>query len=140
MVTFTDDKKSEIDALDEKILEMLRLNSRFTNNAIASVLKVSEGTIRRRIRILQEKKVIKRFTIETKDQKEAIVLLKYDFNMKREIMEAISKVSGGIYEVSGKSDLAIVIPYRSLVELNEIIDNIRDIKGIKNSETMIRLK
>ncbi len=130
----------EIDNLDEKIIEMLRLNSRFTNRAIASVLKVSEGTIRRRIKIMQDKKVITKFTIETRDQKEAIVLLTYDFKKKPEVMKSLSKISAVLYEVAGKSDLAIVITYTNLMELNELIDNIQEIEGIKKTETMIRLK
>lgn len=130
----------EIDNLDEKIIEMLRLNSRFTNRAIASVLKVSEGTIRRRIKMMQDKKVITKFTIETRDQKEAIVLLTYDFKKKSEVMRSLSKISAVLYEVAGKSDLAIVITYKNLMELNELIDNIQEIEGIKKTETMIRLK
>lgn len=130
----------ELDGLDEKILEMLRLNSRFTNKAIASVLKVSEGTIRRRIKILQEEKIITKFTVETKDQKEAIVLLRYDFKKKLQVMTSLGKLSARMYEVAGKSDLAIVIAYRSLIELNEAIDGIREIDGVKKTETMIRLK
>ena len=43
-----------------------------------------------------------------------------------------------MYEVAGKSDMAIMVSYRNLVELNEFIDRIREIKGIKNTETMIR--
>lgn len=130
----------EIDNLDEKIIEMLRLNSRFTNRAIASVLKVSEGTIRRRIKIMQDEKVITKFTIETGDQKEAIVLLTYDFKKKPEVMESLSKISAMLYEVAGKSDLAMVITYKNLMELNELINNIQEIDGIKKTETMIRLK
>ncbi len=130
----------ELDGLDEKILEMLGLNSRFTNKAIASVLKVSEGTIRRRIKILQEEKIITKFTVETKDQKEAIVLLRYDFKKKLQVMTSLGKLSARMYEVAGKSDLAIVIAYRSLIELNEAIDGIREIDGVKKTETMIRLK
>lgn len=130
----------EIDNLDEKIIEMLRLNSRFTNRAIASVLKVSEGTIRRRIKMMQDKKVITKFTIETRDQKEAIVLLTYDFKKKPDVMKSLSKISAVLYEVAGKSDLAIVITYKNLMELNELIDNIQEIEGVKKTETMIRLK
>ncbi len=140
MEPYTDRKKGKIDLLDEKILELLRLNSRFTNKAIATVVNVSEGTVRRRIKLLQQRKVISRFTIETTELKEAIILSKYDPNQKTAILEQLKKISRKVYEVAGKSDIAIMVSYWSLMELNEFIDRIREIKGIKNTETMIRLK
>ncbi|MHB1440621.1 MAG: AsnC family transcriptional regulator [Cuniculiplasma sp.] len=140
MEPYTDKKKGKIDLLDEKILELLRLNSRFTNKAIATVVNVSEGTVRRRVKLLQRRKVISRFTIETTELKEAIILSKYDPNQKTAILEQLKKISHKVYEVAGKSDIAIMVSYWSLMELNEFIDRIREIKGIKNTETMIRLK
>lgn len=136
----TDKKNKNIDLLDEKILELLRINSRFTNKAIATVINVSEGTIRRRIKSLQERNVISRFTIETTEMKEAIILSRYDPSSKTGILQELKKISARVYEVAGKSDMAIMVSYRNLVELNEFIDRIREIKGIKNTETMIRLK
>ncbi|OWP55183.1 MAG: hypothetical protein B2I18_05415 [Cuniculiplasma sp. C_DKE] len=129
-----------MDLLDEKILELLRINSRFTNKAIATVINVSEGTVRRRIKSLQERNVISRFTIETTEMKEAIILSRYDPSSKTGILQELKKISARVYEVAGKSDMAIMVSYRNLVELNEFIDRIREIKGIKNTETMIRLK
>ncbi len=136
----TDKKNKNIDLLDEKILELLRINSRFTNKAIAKVINVSEGTVRRRIKSLQERNVISRFTIETTEMKEAIILSRYDPSSKTGILQELKKISARVYEVAGKSDMAIMVSYRNLVELNEFIDRIREIKGIKNTETMIRLK
>lgn len=136
----TDKKNKNIDLLDEKILELLRINSRFTNKAIAKVINVSEGTVRRRIKSLQERNVISRFTIETTELKEAIILSRYDPSSKTGILQELKKISARVYEVAGKSDMAIMVSYRNLVELNEFIDRIREIKGIKNTETMIRLK
>ncbi len=136
----TDKKNKNIDLLDEKILELLRINSRFTNKAIATVINVSEGTVRRRIKSLQERNVISRFTIETTELKEAIILSRYDPSSKTGILQELKKISARVYEIAGKSDMAIMVSYRNLVELNEFIDRIREIKGIKNTETMIRLK
>ena len=136
----TDKKNKNIDLLDEKILELLRINSRFTNKAIAKVINVSEGTVRRRIKSLQERNVISRFTIETTEMKEAIILSRYDPSSKTGILQELKKISARVYEIAGKSDMAIMVSYRNLVELNEFIDRIREIKGIKNTETMIRLK
>ena len=134
------DKKKNIDLLDEKILELLRINSRFTNKAIATVINVSEGTVRRRIKNLQERNVITRFTIETTEMKEAIILSKYDPLNKTSILQNLKTISAKVYEIAGKSDMAIMVSYRNLVELNDFIDRIMEIKGIRNTETMIRLK
>ncbi len=72
--------------------------------------------------------------------KEAIILSRYDPSSKTGILQELKKISARVYEVAGKSDMAIMVSYRNLVELNEFIDRIREIKGIKNTETMIRLK
>ncbi|HXZ23834.1 MAG TPA: AsnC family transcriptional regulator, partial [Methanomassiliicoccales archaeon] len=54
-----------IDHLDERIIEILKKDSRKPFVEIAEELKVSEGTIRSRVRKLFEEGVIQSFTIKT---------------------------------------------------------------------------
>ncbi|MEM2312884.1 MAG: Lrp/AsnC family transcriptional regulator [Candidatus Nezhaarchaeales archaeon] len=55
---------AEIDELDKKILRLLQEDGRLTFTEVARKLRLSESTIRRRVQVLQEKGVIKRFTVE----------------------------------------------------------------------------
>lgn len=52
-----------IDEKDMKILEILRENARTPLTDIATTLGVSESTIRKRVRALEDRGVIKRYTI-----------------------------------------------------------------------------
>ena len=54
-----------MDAIDEKILKILRNNARLAFVDIAAQLEISEGTIRSRVKKLVEDDVIKKFTITT---------------------------------------------------------------------------
>ena len=53
----------ELDAIDQKILLELEKNARTPFLKIAQSLKVSEGTIRKRVSKLVNNEVIKKFTI-----------------------------------------------------------------------------
>lgn len=54
----------EVDELDLKILRMLQEDGRIPFTKIAEKLKLSESTIRKRVQALQNKEVIKKFTVE----------------------------------------------------------------------------
>ena len=66
-----------IDYLDEKIIEILKRDSRRPFVDIANQLKVSEGTIRSRVRKLVDDNVIQCFTIKTSSKNvKAIIEIK----------------------------------------------------------------
>jgi Lrp/AsnC family transcriptional regulator for asnA, asnC and gidA len=52
------------DEVDKKIIQMLEQDSRRSFNEIAKKLKLSESAIRKRVMALQDKGVIKKFTIQ----------------------------------------------------------------------------
>lgn len=52
------------DEIDMKILQMLEKDSRISFNEIAKKLKLSESAIRKRVIALQNRRVIKKFTIQ----------------------------------------------------------------------------
>ena len=55
---------SNTDEYDRKIIQMLEQNSRRSFNEISKKLKLSESTVRKRVVALQDKGVIKKFTIQ----------------------------------------------------------------------------
>jgi Lrp/AsnC family transcriptional regulator for asnA, asnC and gidA len=57
-------KIAEIDELDFKILKLLEEDGRLAFLDIAKKLRLSESTIRKRVKALKENGVIKRFTVE----------------------------------------------------------------------------
>ena len=55
---------SNTDEYDRKIIQMLEQNSRRSFNEISKKLKLSESAVRKRVVALQDKGVIKKFTIQ----------------------------------------------------------------------------
>ncbi len=130
-----------MDEKDKIIVNLLQDNSRISNTEIAKVLNVSEGTIRKRIRKLYDSGVIKKFTIETSQPEvDALVLLKIDSKRYREVLKIINLKYSEIYEFTGKIDVAIRIKCNSIDELNGIVDEIREIDGVLDTDTLVRLK
>lgn len=129
-----------MDQTDEKILEILEQNSRKSYTKIAEQLKVSEGTIRNRIKKLKQKGKIQKFTIERgNSQYQAFVLTQvntdFDFTQTEKLLPNQVKH----YEVAGSIDLIIEIQTHSKQKLNQLVDQIREIKGVKETETQVVL-
>jgi len=63
MVLFLVVRFMAVDELNKKILEILRKNGRTSFTNIAEEVRVSEATVRKRIKVLEEKKVILGYTV-----------------------------------------------------------------------------
>ncbi len=129
-----------MDDKDYKILSILKENSRKSNMDIARELNVTEGTIRKRIANLYKSGIIKKFTIETPSSIEGIILVKVDPKRATTVINTLKKLYDEIYEFSGSIDISIKLSKNSLDELNSEVDNIRNINGVLNTDTMVRLK
>ncbi len=131
-----------MDKIDSVIIEELRKNSRTPYLKIAKDLKVSEGTIRKRVKDLLSSKKISKFTIETQEDTFAIVGIETETKTEtRNIVEKIKSLgAGNIYEVTGRFDIICMIPSTDRERANEILENIRAIKGVLHTETFTILK
>lgn len=128
--------------IEKKILEYLKKNSRYTNEFIAKELGVSEGTIRNKIKKLVEQGNIKNFTIKTIEEASAICMIKTKVNKKTStIINNLKKINkiNEIYEVSGECTIICKIEGLSLNEVNEIVEKIRIVDGVNDTETHIIL-
>ena len=129
-----------MDSRDRQILEILRQNSRYTNTEIGNIIGVSEGTVRKRIAKMIFSHTIKKFTVETSnDGVDGIVLVRVDLKKAQQVISEIKKKYSEIYEFSGKIDIAVGIHSASLSELNSAVDAIRNLDGVKSTDTLIRL-
>lgn len=129
-----------MDEKDWAIIEILRKNARTSNSDIGRELNVSEGTVRKRIQKLLEEGTIKKFTVFLRREGvEGIVLIRTEPKKAKELSDYISGKFDEIYEFSGRFDLAIRVNCKSLEELNEIVDNLRNLEGVRNTDTLVRL-
>lgn len=133
-----------IDHLDERIIEILKKDSRKPFVEIADELKVSEGTIRSRVRKLFEEGVIQSFTIKTSSKNvKAIIEVKIDVNVNTsEVANQIAKFDGvsEVFEVTGEEDIVAIIDVTSSPQLNDIIERIRHFDNVQSTRTRLILK
>jgi DNA-binding Lrp family transcriptional regulator len=133
-----------LDATDEKILELLKGNSRMPFLEIAKKLGISEGSVRRRVKKMVESGTIARFTIEVRrGGVKALTLIVIDPNVPTErVVDSLSKVGGAqvIYEITGEYDAATVIAADSITQVNKSIEEIRRIPGVMKTYTTIILR
>jgi Lrp/AsnC family transcriptional regulator for asnA, asnC and gidA len=133
-----------IDHLDDRIIDILKKDSRKPFVEIANELKVSEGTIRSRVKKLFEDRVIQSFTIKTSSKNvKAIIEVKIDVNVNTsEVAANISKFEGvaEAFEVTGEEDIVAIIDVTSSPQLNDIIERIRRFDNVQSTRTRLILK
>ena len=133
-----------IDYLDEKIIEILKRDSRRPFVDIANQLKVSEGTIRSRVRKLVDDNIIQAFTIKTSSKNvKAIIEIKINVNVNTsDVAAKIGRFEGvsEVFEVTGEEDVVAIIDVTSSPQLNEIIERIRHFENVQSTRTRLILK
>jgi DNA-binding Lrp family transcriptional regulator len=137
----------QLDNFDHQILEILAGDARLSNRKIAQALGVTEGTIRGRLKRLQEENYL-RFT--------AITALSYLGNpllvfigvtaeqaRVKEVAQAIAEM-GGIRSVIitlGRFNIHVVGMYSTLDEVLNVANNaILALPGVRHVETSISVK
>jgi len=136
---------SKDNEFDQRILEILRVDSRKSFVEIGKELGLSESAIRRRIKNLIDAGSISRFTIEENSDKKtsAITLLSVssttDTNSVASKLQTIKGVKV-IYEITGQYDIAVILSSDSINEINSSIDDIRRIEGVSDTDTVIILR
>ena len=130
------------DELDQKIIEILKKNSRESNVAIAKAVGLTEGAVRRRIGNLLTRGVIKRFSLELASGNEifAIVMAKSKGDTKRMLADVLATgIPKEAYEISGEFDACIVISGNSMEEIDREIDKIRKCASVAGTKTFMSL-
>ena len=129
-----------MDEIDWKIVQNLRLNSRMSNSELGRRLSLSEGAIRKRIKTLVENGTIRKFTILSQnDGVEAIIFVRIDPKRNSYLKDYFSRKFDEIYEFSGRFDIALRFHCRSIDELNRQVDDLREIDGVRSTDTLIRM-
>jgi Lrp/AsnC family transcriptional regulator of lysine biosynthesis len=128
-----------MDEIDEKILGILKRDSRTKYVKMAEIIGWTEGAMRMRVKKLLEQGIINKFTIETKVEVEGIILVKTDPNETRNVVLKMKEVSEKIFEVSGDYDVAALIQAYTITELNKKVDKIRALPAVLNTNTLVKL-
>ena len=133
-----------LDALDHKVVEKLARDARISNRAIAAELGVTEGTIRTRIKRLQNEGLIQ-FTV-VKDFRMAgspnLCMLGIDADPSRvgelaESLKAIPEINCVVVMLGRFSLLAMGL-FTNIEQLNEVVtEQIRSLPDVQRVETAV---
>ena len=136
---------SDLDSVDEKIIQTLQKDSRKSFVEIASEIGLSESAVRRRVKNLIDSRIIKRFTIEmtARDKTSAIALISVNSTADTNVVSSkLMSLKGVevIYEITGQYDIAAIVAAPTISEINQCIDNVRKTDGVADTNTVIILR
>lgn len=136
-----------LDALDHQLLALLRLNARTATATLAKQLGVSRGTIANRVARLEANGVIAGYTVQVRSDTEpsgirAWMSIAVDGDKTREVIKRLLGEPSvrALHDTNGRWDLLAEVHAASITELSEMLERIRKIKGIGNTETSIHLQ
>ena len=136
-----------MDEIDQKLLSLLRQDARLTVAALAVKLKVSRGTVTNRIRRLEDEGVIVGYTVRLRPDVQhntikAWMSIAVDGNQTRAVIASLLGEPGvaTLHDTNGRWDLLAELRAETLQELAKVLERIRLLKGISNTETSIHLE
>ncbi len=135
-----------LDAKDRQLVALLKQNSRASVTVLAAELGVSRATLQNRMERLVTSGVISRFTIDLAsagddDLIRAIMMIEIEGALEKGITSRLRRIPEitNSYATNGKWDLVVVIETTSLGQFDRILREIRQIRGVRNSDTSILL-
>ncbi len=136
----------KIDEVDLKIINLLQEDSRFSFNKVASKLGISAGTAFNRIKNLEEKGIIKGYTIIVDPAKigyamTALVLIQAEGAHLSDVEREIAKIDNvvSVYDITGDFDIAVIARFLDRTSLNEFIKRLVAMPYVKRTVTNIIL-
>ena len=136
---------SSLDKIDEKIINILKVDSRKAFVEIAQEVGLSESAVRRRVKNLVDNGAIKRFTIElgVSNKTSAITLISVSPSTDTsKVSEKLKSLKGvdTVYEITGQYDIVAIVSAPTIAEINKCIDDVRRINGVDDTNTVIILR
>ena len=135
-----------MDDIDRQLLGLLKHDGRASVTTLAGTLGVSRATVQARIERLQRDGTIQRFTIDVGhgqvgDVVRAVMLVEVQGNLTRSVIRALRRLPeiSDLHSTNGAWDLVAQVETSSLAEFDRTLRDVREIKGILNSETCLLL-
>lgn len=135
-----------LDALDQQILEMLRVNARLPVVKMAHALGVTRSTVQARIGAMEQAGVITGYTVGDSHPRQgprirAMVMLSVTSRSEPEVVQALSKRYEivKLWATSGRYDLCALAVTEHTEELDALLDRIRGVQGVQDTFSTILL-
>ena len=138
---------AEMDETDHQLISLLRQDARLSVAALAAKLGVSRGTVTNRIRRLEDNNVIVGYTVRLRpdvqrNEIKAWMSIAVEGNQTRVVIASLLGEPGvaTLHDTNGRWDLLAELRAENLQALAKVLERIRLLKGISNTETSIHLE
>jgi DNA-binding Lrp family transcriptional regulator len=135
-----------LDDTDRQLIALLRRDARLGVATLAAKLGVSRGTVSNRLRKLEDQQVIVGYTVKLKPDAEpnqirAWMGVRVEGNQTRAVIASLLGEPGvaALHDTNGRWDLLAELRAENMAELSKVLERVRLIKGIANTETSILL-
>jgi DNA-binding Lrp family transcriptional regulator len=136
----------ELDSLDHRLLALLRIDARTSTATLAKKLGVSRGTVANRIDRMERAGVIVGYTVKLRpdsapNELRAWVSIGVEGDNSPRVVKALlgEPAVSALHDTNGRWDLLAEVHAASTEDLSRVLERIRKIKGIDNTETSIHL-
>ena len=135
-----------MDDLDRNILSLLGADARMSVATLARRLKVARSTIQARLERLETTGIIAGYTLKLGEEARqgrlrASVLLTIEPRAQAGILSRLKSISEveRVFTTSGRFDLLMQIAAPNTQVLDQVLDQIGALTGVKSSESLIHL-
>ncbi len=138
---------NNMDAIDQRLIAMLRHNARESVATLAARLGVSRGTVTNRLRKLEDSGIIVGYTVRLRPAVATTALqawmsITIEGNEAGRVAASLLGEPGvqALHATNGQWDLLAELQADSPAGLSRVLERIRLIKGIRHTETNIHLE
>ncbi len=138
--------KEKLDDVDLRIINLLQEDSRLSYNKIASKLGISVGTAYNRIKRLEERGVLKGYTVLIDMDKvgynlTALILIQAEGKHLLDVETEIAKMNNvvSVYDITGDFDIAVIARFKDRDSLNQFIKSLLSLPYVKRTVTNVVL-
>ena len=136
-----------MDATDQQLLSLLRKDARTSVATLAQKLGVSRGTVTNRVTKLEDAGIIVGYTVRLRPDAQpseigAWMSIAVEGNETRSVIAKLLGEPGvaSLHDTNGRWDLLAELRATNLAELSKVLERIRLIRSISNTETSIHLQ
>lgn len=137
---------NDLTQIDNRMIALLRKDGRASITTIAADLGVSRATAQARLARLTESGIIHRFTVDVDasvnaDAVRAVMLVAVEGTKARSVVAALKRLPevASLHTTNGQWDLVATVETTTLPEFDRVLREVREVKGVLNSQTNILL-
>ncbi len=134
-----------MDAIDRRLIGLLRENARQPVSSLAASLGVSRATVQNRIARLVGDGTILGFTLRLPQEEDgfvrAVMMVEVRGDRSAPVLKALRGLAevAAIHTTNGRWDLVVDLRADTLERFDAVLRRIRTIDGVQNSETSLLL-